>query len=987
MQRKHLFLILGTAFLAACGQGPDSAAPEATAQAPVTDAPAAAAVAAALPAGVTLIEEFDGDGAEIAIPYKKYRLDNGLTVVLHEDHSDPLVHVDVTYHVGSNREDPGRSGFAHFFEHMMFQGSVNVGDEQHFRIIQEAGGTLNGTTNSDRTNYFETVPANQLETVLWLEADRMGVFLDAVTEEKFEVQRETVKNERGQRVDNQPYGRALETMLASTYPDGHPYSWPVIGWIEDLNRADLDDLKRFFLRWYGPNNAALTIGGDIDPVQTLEWVVKYFGPIPAGPEVEDLPKQPATLESDRYVTLEDNIHLPALALMIPTVYSNHPDEPALDAAAEILGQGQDSMLYQRLVQTGRAVQASVNHSCKELACEMWFIVIQNPASGESLAEMEAAVRETLADFAERGVTEDDLVKFKAGYESGRVFGLQSVAGKVSTLAAFETFTGSPKGIDDEIRRYLAVETADVQQAFDEYIEGKPAVILSIVPNGQPQLAAAEQNHQWTRTIPESYADEGQELALRPVTDTFDRSVQPTPGMNPQVELPAIWDVTLANGVRMLAVPNTETPTVTVRAVFDVGQRDEPRGKAGLTSLMASLMGEATTERSAAEFAEALGRLGASISVSPGQYETTVTLNVLAKHLDEAMPLMMERILKPAFSEADFARVKQQTLEGLQQQRKTPNGLAARAVGAVMRGPEHPLSYPTPGLPGTVETITLDDVRAYYAAHFPQHLAGVTVSSSLPQEAIVQAVDGLAQLEVTEAVRPAIAMQRPNIEGRTVYLVDKEGAAQSSLRTGQHALPYDALGDYYRAGLANFPLGGSFSSRINLNLREDKGYTYGARSFMSGGPEDGMFMFSSEVRQDATADALNEVLTELEDFDRNGMDETEFNFMRSAIGQTDARRYETPGAKLGLLNNILRYDLPLDYRSQQNAILRETDRETLNRIMSEVLEPENQAIVVVGDEAAIRADLEALGMPIVELDEDGYVKEEEAMPAAAGASGG
>ncbi len=343
----------------------------------------------------------------------------------------------------------------------------------------------------------------------------------------------------------------------------------------------------------------------------------------------------------------DDIHA---ALMIPTVHRNHPDEPALDAAAEILGQGQDSLLYQRLVQTGRAVQASVSHACKELACEMWFIVIQNPASGESLAEMEAAVRETLADFAERGVTEDDLVKFKAGYESNRVFGLQSVAGKVSTLAAFETFTGSPKGIDDEIRRYLAVETANVQKAFDEYIEGKPAVILSVVPNGQPQLAAAEQNHEWTRTIPDSYADEGQQLALRPVTDTFDRSVQPTPGMNPQVELPAIWDVTLANGVRMLAVPNTETPTVTVRAVFDVGQRDEPRGKAGLTALMASLMGEATTERSAAEFAEALGRLGASVYISPGQYETTVTLNTLAKQLDVAMPLMLARSLQPAFSE-------------------------------------------------------------------------------------------------------------------------------------------------------------------------------------------------------------------------------------------------------------------------------------------------------------------------------------------------
>lgn len=269
-----IFLASAALFLTACGPSSESTNDNSV----VAQAPEALTTID-LPTGVTLIEEFDGDGVEIAIPYKKYRLQNGLTVILHEDHSDPLVHVDVTYHVGSNREDPGRSGFAHFFEHMMFQGSVNVGDEQHFKIVQEAGGTLNGSTNTDRTNYYQTLPANQLETALWLEADRMGVFLDAVTQEKFDVQRDAVKNERGQRVDNQPYGRALETMMAATYPDGHPYSWPVIGWIEDLNSADLDDLKRFFLRWYGPNNAALTIGGDIDPTRTLEWVVKYFGPI------------------------------------------------------------------------------------------------------------------------------------------------------------------------------------------------------------------------------------------------------------------------------------------------------------------------------------------------------------------------------------------------------------------------------------------------------------------------------------------------------------------------------------------------------------------------------------------------------------------------------------------------------------------------------------------------------------------------------------
>lgn len=968
MYPTKIAVILTAALLAACGKGPEetaSAAPE----------PAAAETQTALPEGVTLVETFDGDGAEIAIPYSKYKLDNGLTVVLHEDHSDPLAHVDVTYHVGSNREDPGRSGFAHFFEHMMFQGSENVADEQHFKIIQEAGGTLNGSTNTDRTNYFETVPANQLETVLWLEADRMGVFLDAVTEKKFEVQRETVKNERGQRVDNRPYGRALETLYASTYPDGHPYSWPVIGWMEDLNKADLKDLKRFFLRWYGPNNATLTIGGDIDKAQALAWVDKYFGSIPAGPKVEDLPKQPAKLESDRYVTLEDNVHLPALAMMIPTVYYNHADEPALDAAAAILGQGQDSMLYQRLVQTGRAVQASVSHSCKELACEMWFIVIQNPASGESLAEMEQAVRDTLTEFAERGVTEDDMVKFKAGYESGRVFGLQSVSGKVSTLAAFETFTGSPKGIDDQIKAYLSVETDDVTRVFDQYIAGKPSVLLSIVPDGKTELAAAPQNYEWQRTIPESYGDDGQALALRPVKDDFDRSVQPTPGVNPQVELPAIDDGQLKNGVRLLTVQNDETPTVTIQAVFGVGQRDEPRGKAGLTSLMTSLMTEASTERSAAEFAEALKRLGASINIHAGQRDTTVTLNVLAKHLDAAMPLMMERILKPDFTEKDFARIKQQTIEGLQQARKTPQGLASRALGAVMRGPQHPLSYPGGGLPDTVANITLDDIEGYYKAHFPAHLRGVTVSTSLPHDTIVKALDGLAQLEVSEPVRKAIALQKPEIDGRTVYLVNKPGAAQSSLRVSQFALPYDALGDYYLAGLGNFPLGGNFNSRINLNLREDKGYTYGARTYLSGDPESGLYTFSAEVKKDATADALNEVLTELETYDGKGMTAAEFDYLRAAIGQQEARKYETPGDKLGLLDRILSYDLPLDYRTQQNALLKETDRKTLNKVITGVLDPDNMAIVVVGDAASIREGLEALEMPIVELDEDGYVKDE------------
>jgi len=924
-----------------------------------------------LPEGITLIEEFTGDDSGITIPYSKYQLANGLTVVLHEDHSDPLVHVDVTYHVGSNREEIGRSGFAHFFEHMMFQGSANVADEEHFKIVSNAGGSLNGSTNSDRTNYYQTLPVNQLEIALWLEADRMGFLLEAVTQEKFEIQRETVKNERGQRVDNAPYGLANETLNKSLYDQDHPYYWPVIGWLEDLDRANVDDLKRFFLRWYGPNNAALTIGGDIDPMATLELVNKYFGPILSGPEVENLPKQPGHLDADRYVTLEDNIHLPAVAMIIPTVFGSHDDEAALDTAAKILGQGQASLLYQRLVQTGRAVQANVFHSCRELACEMTFIVVQNPGAGETLAEMEVAIRETLDEFANREVSEDDLQKFKAGYESGRVFGLQSVSGKVSTLAAFQTYTGSPGGINEEIQRYLNVEIEDVQRVFAKYIAGQPAVILSIVPKGQLELAAAEQNFDaGERDIPDNFGDQVNELSLRLVTDSFDRSQTPVPGTNPSVMLPAIWDTTLANNVRVLAVPNAETPTVTIRATFDMGQRDEPPGKAGLSNLTTALMREATLEHTAAEFTEELERIGASVNVSAGQYQTTVSVNTLTKNLDKAMALMMERLLKPAFTEEDFERIKSQTIEGLLASRKTAQGLSSRAINSVLYGSEHPLSYPMGGLPSTVESITLDDVKAYYAAHIPAHLSGVMVSANLPQNEIILTLQGLAELEVTEAFRESIDAL-PAMNGRTIYLVNKDEAAQSSLRTAQPSIKYDALGDYYKAGLANFNLGGTFNSRVNLNLREDKGYSYGARTGFGGGPELGAFRVSTDVNKDATAASITEILNELESYQSEGMSEEEYDFMRSAIGQRDALQYETPGRKLNLLSGILRYDLPLNYRSQQNNILRETDRETLNKLAGQLIDPENMAIVVVGDEATIREQLETLNIPIKVLDADGY----------------
>ena len=398
-----------------------------------------------------LIEKVEKKGDEIIIPYEKYQLDNGLTLVIHQDNSDPIVYVDVTYHVGSAREIIGRSGFAHFFEHMMFQGSDNVADEEHFKIVSESGGTLNGTTSSDRTNYFETLPNNQLERALWLEADRMGFLLDAVTLKKFENQRETVKNERGQRIDNRPYGQVNERVGEVLYPKGHPYSWPVIGWMDDLNNATLDDLKNFFLRWYGPNNATLTVAGDVDPKQVVKFAEKYFGSIPRGPEVEMPKKVAANLKENRYISYEDKIRFPLLQITYPTVPNRHVDEAPLDLLSEILGGGKNSLLYKNLKKPNKAIAAMAFHPCRELAGEFQLSAYAMP--GQTLADMEKIMDESLLEFEKRGVTDDDVLRFKAKYESDLISSLSSVQGKGAQLASYQTFTGNPNYILEEQKRY------------------------------------------------------------------------------------------------------------------------------------------------------------------------------------------------------------------------------------------------------------------------------------------------------------------------------------------------------------------------------------------------------------------------------------------------------------------------------------------------------------------------------------------------------
>ena len=486
-----------------------------------------------------LVEKVTKKGDEIVIPYEKWVLPNGLTVIVHEDHSDPIVHVDVTYHVGSAREEIGKSGFAHFFEHMMFQGSDNVGDDQHFKIVSESGGTLNGSTNTDRTNYYQTVPSNQLEKMLWLEADRMGFLLDAVDQRKFENQRSTVKNERGQNYDNVPYGLQREVTAKNLYPYGHPYSWLTIGYIEDLNRSNVNDLKNFFLRWYGPNNATLTVGGDVSVGNVLRLAEKYFGSIPRGPEVKFMQLSPVRLEKNRYVHYVDNYaRNPLLSITYPTMPEFHRDQAALACLAQILGQGRNSVLYQNIVKTQKALSANASSRLSELAGE--FSISVSPYPGKSLADMEKLVNEAMVSFEQRGVSVEDVEKFKTSFEAQTINRLSSVSGKTAQLAGFQTLTGAPNKLADLFKMYSSLTKEDVLRVYERYIKNKNHLIVSVVTQGTEDFKAAEDNYVVNTegyTLPD-YGYAG--LKYVKAKDNFDRKKMPGTGTNPVVKMPAFW---------------------------------------------------------------------------------------------------------------------------------------------------------------------------------------------------------------------------------------------------------------------------------------------------------------------------------------------------------------------------------------------------------------------------------------------------------------
>ncbi|RYZ30286.1 MAG: insulinase family protein [Chitinophagaceae bacterium] len=934
-----------------------------------------------------LVEKVTKKGSELVIPYEKYVLPNGLTVIVHEDHSDPVVHVDVTYHVGSAREEIGKSGFAHFFEHMMFQGSDNVADEQHFKIVTEAGGTLNGSTNRDRTNYYETVPANQLEKAMWLEADRMGFLLDAVTQKKFEVQRATVKNERGQNYDNRPYGLQSEVVSQNLYPYGHPYSWMTIGYLEDLNRSDVNDLKNFFLRWYGPNNATLTVGGDVTPAQVLKLAEKYFGSIPRGPKVDPVKLAPVVLEKDRYVSYVDNYaRASQLRIVYPTVPDYHPDAPALSLLAQVLGGGggfgggrggrgggggnRNSVFYQTLIKPQKALQASASNGTSELAGE--FSISVTPYPEATLAEMEKLVGDAFAEFEKRGVTDEDVEKFKTGFEGRTINGLSSVSGKVSTLAAFQTFAGNPNMIKKLLDMYSKLTKEDVMRVYNQYIKGKHRVVLSTLAKGQESLVAAPDNY----TIDKSnykapdYGYAG--LKYVKAKDNFIRKKIPGNGANPVVKVPSFWRKDLPSGVKMIGTENREIPTVTISISIPGGHllAANDISKAGVASFFARMMNEDTKNYTAEQFSEELQKLGSSVSVGSGTDAITFNVQTLKKNLDKTLALLEERMFNPKFSEEAFKRMHKQAMESFKQAKSQPAAVASAVFAKLNYGSNHIMAIPEGGTENTVPNIKLEDVQNYYNNNMTSMDAKVVVVGDVTEAEILPKLSFLDKLPKKKITLPKID-PTPQVDKTKVYLVDIPKAAQSEFRVGYATgLKYDATGDYYKSYLTNFPLGGAFNSRINLNLREDKGWTYGARSSFSGDEYSGEFAFSSGIKADATDSALIEVMKEIKNYTANGPTDEEVDFMKNAVGQRDALAYETGVQKAAFIGRILDYNLPSNFVEQQNKILKSMTKEQMKAMAQKYLHPEKMNILLVGDKKKILDGVKKLGYDIVELDVDG-----------------
>lgn len=906
-------------------------------------------------------------GGAVEVPelkYEKYTLPNGLQVILHEDHALPLVAVNVWYHVGSKNERPGRTGFAHLFEHMMFQGTEHF-DNDYFVPLQKAGAKLNGSTSTDRTNYWETLPANYLDLALWMEADRMGFLLPAMSQKKLDNQRDVVKNERRQSYENRPYGLVHETIQAAMYPADHPYSWMTIGSMADVTAATRGDVADFFRRYYHPGNASLCIAGDFDPARAKALVAKYFGPLPTGPKVVRPAPAPAELKAEIRIRMTDRVGLARSYLMWHSVANYTPDDAALDVLAYILGGGKTSRLYRALVHEKQLAQdAEAFQQSQELTGEFGMQLTARP--DHSLAELETAALAELKRLQDEAPSAAELAQAVNFYASMMIRGMEPLGdfgGRADRLNMYNVMTGDPGFLGKDFARYPAVTAADVQRVARKYL-GPNRVVLEVTPGEKlsiapdPRIVADETRKQMAaKGFPPAVA------AAPAVQDTFDRKVMPGPGPQAKFQLPPIQRARLSNGLELALIEKRTLPVVSLNLICRGGRASDPSDKAGLAMLTSAVWDEGTQKRSSKQIADDLAAIGASLSIGLDWDYVPARLFTLKWQLGRALEIFGDVLANPTFPQEELERQRRQALDRLVQARNEPMFLAALAVHETLYGPEHPYGRPRYGAPGSLAAIGHDDLARFYRERLRPEQSTLIVVGDVGLEEIKAALEPtVGQWHNQGAAPPAAVIPAP--EGAAtgqMILIDKPGAAQS-------VVDMSALGvlrttpDYFPLVVMNAMFGGQFTSRLNMNLREEKGYTYGARSMFDWlAAQPGVFTAIASVQTKVTAPAVVEFLKEFAGMTgKRPVTADELEFCKRYLTLAFPAGFETSGQLAGNLETLVVFHLPDDYFNRYVPGVSAVTAADVERVAKERLRTDRLVQVVVGDRGQVEAGLSKLG---------------------------
>ena len=902
---------------------------------------------------------------EFKVQFEKFTLKNGLQVILHVDRSDPVVAVALTSHVGSARENVGRTGFAHLFEHLLFLESENLGKGGLDKMSARIGGEgANGSTSRDRTNYYQTVPKDALEKMIWAEADKLGYFINTVTEPVLAKEKQVVKNEKRQSYDNKPYGHTFSVISSNLYPITHPYNWDVIGSLEDLQNATLEDVKNFYKRWYVPNNVTLTIAGDFDVTQTKKWVEKYFGEIKRGEAIPKMEKQSVTLSETKKLYYEDNFaRLPQLTLTWPSVYEYHPDSYALEVLASYISKGKKAPLYKTLVEDKKLTdQVDVFQYNSELAGQ--FMLSVTAFDKTHLDDVMNGVNEAFKNFEAKGISQQDLNRIKAGQETAFYTKLSSVLGKGFQLAQYEIFAGNPDFIEQDVKNILAVTTADVMRVYQKYVKGKHFVATSFVPKGEATLALKGST---LAKVVEEKIVEGKEDAFdatiaatyEKTPSSFDRSIEPAYGESPDVKLPSVWKNKLSSGINLIGIENHEVPLVQFLFQIKGGMLLENTAKIGVSNMLAELMTKGTKNKTPEQLENAIESLGATIKAYSTDEGIFISGNSLAKNYKATIALVEEIILQPRWDLKEFDLIKQSTLSQIQQQKADPNSIARNEFKKLIYGKESILAYNRTGDEKSVKNINIDDLKKYYTSNFSPSVSILQIVGAVSKNEINNSLATLNKNWKAKKVNfPEIKVSN-TIAASKIYFYDVPGAKQSVIRIGYPALAATDA-DYYPAEIMNYRLGGGgFASQLTQELREGKGYTYGIGSSFSGTTYKGPFTIGSGVRSNITFESVSLIKEILDNYGKN-FNENDLEVTKGYLIKSNARAFETLSAKLGMLNEISNYNYADSYAKQREDIVKNSTIADIKRLSEKYLNADKMIYLIVGDAETQLKKLELIG---------------------------